>query len=163
MGDDRLLRRKVANDLRAELAQLAAVMKDYAGFQERYGARMDRYLYRAEASFMADFYLCAEAIFTNISDELDGGVARGRSWHKRQLASMAVETPAVRPAVISPGLLAALTPFLVFRHAIPQAYGSSFDQTKMAALEEQFQPTLQRFCGEIDAFCSFLEDGKGTP
>ena len=162
MGDDRLLRRKVANDLRAELAQLAAVMKDYAGFQERYGARMDRYLYRAEASFMADFYLCSEAMFTGISDELDGGIPRGRSWHKRQLASMAVETPGVRPAVISPGLLAALTPFLAFRHAIPQAYDCSFDQKKLMALEKAFQPTQKRFCGEIEAFCTFLEGAKGS-
>ena len=33
MADDRLLRRKVANDLRTELAQLDAVMQDYAGFR----------------------------------------------------------------------------------------------------------------------------------
>jgi hypothetical protein len=163
MVDDRLLRRKVANDLRTELAQLDTVMKDHAGFRKHYGARMDRHLYRAEASFMTDFYLCTEAIFTSIADGLDGGVPRGRNWRKRQLASMAVGRPGVRPAVISPELLAALTPFLVFSHAIPQAYGSSFDQGKLTALEKNFQPTQRRFSAEMEAFCTFLEGGKGAP
>ena len=159
MTVDPLLLRKVCNSLGTDLAQIRALVQDYARFVERYGASMDVYLYRATASFMADFYVGVESVFTTIADDLDGGAPRGRNWHKRLIQSMAVERPGVRPAVISPEERDALLPFLVFRHVIPQAYGISLDQQKVIALERGFLPAQQRFSAELDTFCDYLRCG----
>jgi hypothetical protein len=157
MTHDSLLLRKVGNHLCTDLAQIELTMKDYAGFLARYGGSMDAYLYRAVASFMTDFYLNAESIFKTIADELDGGAPRGNNWHERLLASMAVEKEGIRPAVITAELHAALKPFLAFRHAIPQSYGSAYDERMLAEIENQFQSTRNRFSVEMGVFRAFLE------
>jgi hypothetical protein len=156
---NKLALRKLDNDLSADLAQLADVMKDYAAFMKRYGGQMDRHLYRAVASFMTDFYLCAESIFTAIALQLDDNAPRGRTWHKRLIAGMALEVPGVRPAVITPELAAAIMEFLVFRHVVPQAYGSVFEEEQLAALHGRFRQTSERFAREIAAFRTFLARG----
>ena len=156
MTVDRLTKLKVCNDLLTDLGQLDAIMKDYAGFSERYAGDRDASLYRAVASFMTDFYLCTESIFTSIADELDGGAPRGRNWHKRLLTSMAAKKPGVRPAVISAELCAALTPLLAFRHVVPQAYGTTFDEGQLADLERRFLATRELFTREIQAFYRHL-------
>jgi hypothetical protein len=160
MAHDRLVLRKLCNSLRTELAEIDQVRGEYARFTERYGNCMDEFLYRAVASFMADFYLGVEAVFTAVADELDGGAPIGRNWHRRLLASMAAEKTGVRPAVISPELRAALTPFLVFRHVIPQSYCSTFDERKLTDLEKHFPPTQELFSREMHAFCDQLTGEK---
>ncbi len=114
---DKVVLRKVSNHLRTDLAQHDLIMKEYAGFLERYGGRMDGYLYRALASLMTDFYLVAESMFA--------------------------------------------TNFLVFRHVIPQAYGTSFDERKLAALEKFFETTSEMLSREMNAFCAHLEKREG--
>jgi len=157
MTKDELFLRRVSTELRAELAQIDLIMKDYAGFTEKYARNMDSYLLRAKASFLADFYMGVENIFRTIAEELNGGAPRGDGWHKRLLTGMAVEQKGVRPAVISPALCAELVQFLGFRHVVRQAYGFQLDEKKMAVLEKLFLRTWRRFSREIKAFCVLLD------
>lgn len=161
MTRDELFLHRVSTELRAELAQIDQIMKDYAGFTEKYERRMDAYLLRAKASFMADFYMGVENIFRTIAEELNGGAPRGDGWHKRLLTGMAVEQKGVRPTVISPALSAELAQFLGFRHVVRQAYGFQLDEQKLAALEKIFLSTWRRFAREIKSFCAFLEGRPG--
>lgn len=159
MAHDRIFLHKVRNSLLTDLAQIDQVMKEYAGFADRYAGHRDPALCRALASYLTDFYLGVESILKTIAEEIDGGAPYGRKWHERLFASMAVGKKDVRPPVISPELHAALTPFLAFRHVIPQAYGCSFDEKELAALERQFLSTRERFSAEMRTFFAFLEDG----
>lgn len=157
MRKDELFLRRVSADLRTELTQIAQIMADYEGFLGKYEKRMDEYLLRAKASYIADFYMGVEKIFRTVAEEVNGGLPRGEAWHKKLLTGMAIEHKGIRPAVISPGLLTALIPFLGFRHVVRQAYGFQLDAEKLAVLEKSFQPTWKKFAREIKRFCVFLE------
>ena len=156
MTKDELFLARVGTELLAELARIERIMREYAGFLRKYGTAMDAYLLRVKASYMADFYMGVENIFRTVAEELNGGVPRGDGWHKRLLSGMAVEQKGVRPAVISPALLAELVPFLGFRHVVRQAYGFQLDEERLAALERAFPKAWRRFSREIKAFCAFL-------
>lgn len=157
--DDRFLRRLSA-ELLSELGRIERLMEEYGNFLDRYAGRMDEYLLRVKASFMADFYMGVEKILEVISEELNGGAPRGEGWHKRLLHSMTLEIKGTRPAVISDDLYHDLLQFLGFRHVVRQAYGFQLDPARLEELEKRFNTTWKRFSREIKLFCTFL---KGKP
>jgi hypothetical protein len=157
MKKDELFLKRVGAELLSELGQVARLMDEYQAFGDKYSDRMDEYLLRVKASFMADFYMGAERIFAVIAEELDGGAPRGEGWHKRLLHSMSLEVNGVRPPVISAELYADLLSFLGFRHVVRQAYGFQLDEKKLEELEKVFPRTWKRFSGEIKKFCAFLQ------
>jgi hypothetical protein len=161
MKKDELFLKRIKTEILAELAQVAQLMDEYSDFVMKYSERMDIFLLRAKASFMADFYMGVEKIFKLIIEELNGGAPRGEGWHKRLLHTMSLEIKGSRPAVISNELYADLLKFLGFRHVVRQAYGFQLDEKKLDDLEKIFQKTWKRFSREVKAFCSFLEGKSG--
>ena len=120
MKKDELFLRRVGAEILAELDRISTLMSEYADFIKKYSGRMDVSLLRVKASYMADFYMGAEKIFRIIVEELNGGVPRGETWHKRLLHTMTLEIKGVRPAVISNELYQDLLEFLGFRHVVKQ-------------------------------------------
>jgi hypothetical protein len=161
MKKDELFLKRIKTEILAELAQVAQLMDEYSDFVMKYSERMDIFLLRAKASFMADFYMGVEKIFKLIIEELNGGAPRGEGWHKRLLHTMSLEIKGSRPAVISNELYADLLKFLGFRHVVRQADGFQLDEKKLDDLEKIFQKTWKRFSREVKAFCSFLEGKSG--
>ena len=161
MKKDELFLKRIKTEILAELAQVAQLMDEYSDFVMKYSERMDIFLLRAKASFMADFYMGVEKIFKLIIEELNGGAPRGEGWHKRLLHTMSLEIKGSRPAVISNELYADLLKFLGFRHVVRQAYGFQLDEKKLDDLGKIFQKTWKRFSREVKAFCSFLEGKSG--
>lgn len=48
--------------------------------------------------------------------------------------------------------------FLGFRHGVRQVYGFELDEKRLEALSVYFEPVLEKFIKEIEAFCQFLKD-----
>jgi hypothetical protein len=128
MKKDEILLKKIKAEIISELGHISRLMDEYYDFLEKYSSRMDTYLLRVRASFMADFYMGVEKIFRLIAEELNGGVPRGEGWHKKLLYAMTLEIKRVRPAIISEGLYQDLVKFLGFRHVVRQTYGFQLDE-----------------------------------
>jgi len=157
MLKDKILLKRISSEIDDELKNISKLIKDYDNFIMKYSENIDQYLLRVKASFMADFYMGVEKIFRIISEELNGGVPKGESWHKKLLYTMTIEIKDVRPAVISKELYKELLEFLGFRHVVRQAYGFQLDEKKLSVLESKFKKTWKKFEKEIRKFCNFLE------
>jgi hypothetical protein len=156
MKKDKLFLKRVQTEILSELDNISQLMHDYADFVAKYSGKMDSYLLRAKASFIADFYMGVGKIFGLIVEELNGGTPRGEGWHKRLLHTMSLEMKGIRPLVISDELRQDLLKFLGFRHVVRQAYGFQIDANKLGELEKIFPKTWKRFSREIKKFCNFL-------
>jgi len=159
MKKDELFLKRIRAEILSALEQILRLMLENDDFDSKYTGRMDMYMLRVKASFMADFYIGVENILKMIAEELNGGVPRGEGWHKRLLHSMALEVKGLRPPVISNELYHDLLKFLGFRHVVRQAYGFQLDEKKLGELEKIFKRTWKRFSMEMKKFCAFL-DGK---
>ena len=161
MKKDDLFLKRVQTELLSELEKISQLINEYKEFVVKYSGKMDSYLLRVKASFMADFYMGVEKIFKLIIEELNGGAPRGEGWHKRLLHTMSLEMKGLRPAVISKELYPDLLKFLGFRHVVRQAYGFQLDTRKLEELEKIFFKTWKRFSRELKKFCAFLEGKAG--
>lgn len=160
MKKDELVLKRLAAEVREELERISKLMKEYREFIHKYSKHGDMHLMRVNASYMADFYMGVEKIFSTLIEELNGGTPKGEAWHKRLLLAMTLEVKGVRPAVISKALYENLVQFLGFRHVVRQAYGFQLDEVKLHNLEKIFEKTWRRFSSEIKDFCNLLEGKK---
>jgi hypothetical protein len=71
-------------------------------------------------------------------------------------ASLLVELPGIRPALISGDLGETLEEFLRFRHLFRNVYGFVLDESRMRPLEERFAETLDRFLDELRQFLDWM-------
>lgn len=93
--------------------------------------------FTAYASMIENIYSGIEKIFTRICSKIDKDVPTGDSWHADLLDVMAVEIPAVRPAVISNETLNALHELRRFRHRQSNLYSGNI-------VFEKLDPNIQR-------------------
>ena len=70
----------------------------------------------ALGAFVHSFYNGVENVLKRLAQEVDRSVPTGEGWHRALLRRMAAEVPGVRPAVLRPNTVAALEPYLGFRH-----------------------------------------------
>lgn len=152
MSPEEVLARRLAAEIEAELATLAALGEEFAS-APRGG---DSYAIRARGSMLHDFYNCVERVFLRIARELNGGVPRGEQCHRQLIGDMALEIVGVRPAVVDRRLADVLGEYLRFRHVFRNVYGGVLDAQRMASLEERLPTTITAFRSHIDAFRAWL-------
>ena len=152
MTADEALARRLAQELRAELAGLHRLAEELRSAP----LAEDTYARRARASILHDFYTGAERIFARIAEELDGGLPRGEQWHRQLLQDMALELPGVRPSVITQVLAGELGPYMRFRHVFRNVYGYALDGERMQPLMERLDDTLGQFAGQVEAFIAWM-------
>ena len=87
MTPEDVLARRLAAEIEAELATLAALADEFASAPPA----DDRYAIRARGSMLHDFYNCVERVFLRITRELNGGVPRGEQRHRDLIDNMALE------------------------------------------------------------------------
>lgn len=154
MRNDELLVERIISEIKEELDNLLKLRNEYKDFLKKYPS-IDKYLLRAKASFLADFYVGVEKISKIIAEEINGGIPKGEDWHKRLLLDMNLSIGG-RPPVISKELYSGLLKFLGFRHVVRQAYGFELDEKKLEELAAIFEPVLEKFFTEIEGFCNTL-------
>ena len=152
MTPEDVLARRLAAEIEAELATMAALADEFASAPPA----DDRYAIRARGSMLHDFYNCVERVFLRIARELNGGVPRGEQWHRDLIDNMALEIPGVRPAVVDRGLADVLGEYLRFRHVFRDVYGGVLVAHRMALLEDRLPDTITAFRRDIGAFVAWM-------
>lgn len=74
------------------------------------------------AHWLEGFYTAVEDLFTRIARTVDQDMPAGEQWHRELLERMALDVPAVRPAVIGSTLAATLDEYRRFRHRARHVY-----------------------------------------
>ncbi len=146
---------RIVAEVNRELSLIEGLGKEFLDYQRAYPIS-DRFLVRARASYLSDFYNGVEKVFRILAQELGTGVPKGDSWHKTLLMDMTL-TIGRRPPVISSELATTLLPFLGFRHVVRQAYGFELDQKRIDGLAGNLIPAMERFIEEIRAFLEILQ------
>lgn len=152
MTPEEVLARRLAAEIEAELATMAALADEFASAPQA----NDSYAIRARGSMLHDFYNCVERVFLRIARELNGGAPRGEQWHRDLIANMALEIAGVRPAVVDHSLADVLGEYLRFRHVFRNVYGGALDAHRMASLEEGLPGTITAFRRHIEAFVNWM-------
>ena len=152
MKPEEILARRLAAEIDAELATMAALGEEFANAPRT----DDTYSVRARGSILHDFYNGVERVFIRIAGELNGGVPHGEQWHRDLLVNMTLDISDVRPAVVGKGLARVLGEYLRFRHVFRNVYGSVLEAGRMATLEERLPETLAEFRKCIEGFVCWM-------
>ncbi|MEZ4266212.1 MAG: hypothetical protein R3F39_07520 [Myxococcota bacterium] len=108
------------------------------------------------AALLESYYTGAEKTLKRIAATL-GGMPSGENWHRALLASMALAIDGLRPAVLSAPAIAALDPFLAFRHRFRNLYVFELERAPMLTLLERGPATHDVFSADIHAFIARLK------
>jgi hypothetical protein len=155
--------RILAERLRAELGTLERVVGRAEGAAERAGQHpQDQEYFLASAALdLHGFYAGVERLLEQIASEVDGGQPASRRWHRDLLAQMALAVPDVRPIVLAPESVAALTEYLEFRHVVRNAYTFTLRPERVSELVRDLRAAFDLARRDLLAFATFL-DGLAT-
>ena len=156
MKPEEVLARRLAAEVESELSSLGALEAELAGAPPG----DDTYALRARGSLLHDFYNGIERVFVRIAGELNGGVPRAEQWHRELIRNMALDIPAVRPAVIDADLAGTLEEYLRFRHVFRNVYGAVPSAERMRSLEARLPATLEAFRNRMRSFLAWMLGGE---
>jgi len=118
----------------------------------------DQDLYLDSAALnLHDFYGGLERMFHMIATTLDRSVPAGPEWHRDLLQQMGLTVRQVRPQVLSPETIRALSEYLGFRHVVRSIYTFQFDPERLEHLVTGLRPVFAQVRDELETFASFLE------
>jgi hypothetical protein len=151
--------RDLAVEIRLGLEELSTIREQFSPLISRPPEATVGVIETAAACAMLhSFYTEIEKILKLIAREWDGQVPSSDSWHKDLLNQMS-ETTAMRPAVVSPGLVDVLSEFLAFRHLFRGASIVLMRWPKLSPLIAKVDPTYEQTKVEIEDFARFIEGG----
>jgi uncharacterized protein YutE (UPF0331/DUF86 family) len=153
MSKARMPTDRVTAEINAELAGLKRLQDELRQLNDTCDTT-NRFILRAQASIIADFYSGIERALKIIAQELTGSTPRGEDWHKRLLTDATLEI-GERGPVIPQDLYEQLLPYLGFRHVFRNAYGFDLDVARLRILADNLSPTCDSFAAAVRAF---LED-----
>ena len=156
MRPEEVLARRLAAEVESELSSLGALEAELASAPPG----DDTYALRARGSILHDFYNGIERVFVRIARELNGGVPRAEQWHRELIRNMALDIPAVRPAVIDTDLAGTLEEYLRFRYVFRNVYGAVLSAGRMRSLEARMPATLEAFRNQIRSFLAWMLGGE---
>lgn len=93
----------------------------------------DRLALYGSAALLETFYTGVEKALQRVARHFEG-LPVGDSWHRELLATMALDIPGVRPAVLQRGTAAELDRFLSFRHRFRNLYLFDLETSPVRAL-----------------------------
>jgi len=152
---DRL--RLLAAELGSELERVGRLVAefDHAAAALDDPARDVLIVYGA-AALLESFYTGMEKALQRIASTL-GGMPGGGAWHRDLLASMALTLRGIRPAVLSEATVAAIDPYLAFRHRFRNLYVFDLEPAPMCTLLKHGADAHQAFAADLEAFAARLD------
>jgi len=138
---------------RRDLDRLAERIRAAA---ERFDADVGQLEIYGAGALVHGYYTHLERLFERVVRLLNTGPSEGADWHRRLLASMTVDKPGVRPALIDATLAAELDELLRFRHLFRNLYVLDLDARRIAALLECVGRVHSALTASLDAFDRFL-------
>ena len=103
------------------------------------------------------FYNGLERVMELVALEMDGGTLGGEAWHAELLRQMALESPSVRPAMLSSDTGQRLDEYRKFRHRVRNIYATRLNAALMEHLVENLPSIWKQVHAELLAFADFLE------
>ncbi len=152
MSPDEAFLRRLAAEVDRELGHLSQLRRDAASAPRD----DDTFTLRARGSILHDVYNGVERIFVRIAEELDGGTPQGEPSHRQLVATMSLDVPGVRPAVIDTELEHALVDFLRFRNLFRNLYGSFLEAERMRPLEDRLPGVVEAFERQVGEFLAWM-------
>jgi len=149
--------RAVAGRIRAELEELACVVKRTVSIWRQATTASDDYHVDAVALNLHGFYAGIERVFEVIADGIDETRPAGPHWHEETSRQLSAEITGVRPAVLSPETRDRLDRYRDFRHVVRNVYTYNLDAEQIDVLIKQLPDTMSRVSEELQAFAGFLE------
>ena len=150
----------LAARIRAEVPELAFLVERARQGWDRFKGQNDTFYLDGVALNLHGFYSGLEKIFEKIAAMVDGNVPSAANWHQELLSQMSMEIPAVRPAVISPGMRDMLEDYRGFRHVVRNVYTYHLNPEKIELLITKIEPTLEKLTTELDVFATFLQEAE---
>lgn len=136
---------------------LAITVQEAKKKAEEFGGIVpDSFDLRGIGSLLHDFYTAIEDVFEIIVSDVNGAELDSMDRHKRLLATMSMEIPGVRPAVVSEELAHRLGDYLRFRHVFRNVYGHLLDWKRLKPLLNGVGPLYGEFQRELGVFREFL-------
>ena len=111
----------------------------------------------ATALNLHGFYAGVERLLEIIAEAVDGTIPAGAAWHRALLSQMGSEISEVRPAVLSPDLVALLDRYRGFRHVVRNVYTTRLDALQVERLVELLPETASKVTDELTSFAEVLE------
>ena len=97
-------------------------------------------------------YSGLEGILKGVAEDIDGHVPQGNAWHAKLLETLALDVPAVRPAVLSPDAYGVLDELRRFRHAVRSNYGVDLRDPDIDANLARVRRAVPLFRRDFEAF-----------
>ncbi len=150
----------LASRIRQDVAELDLVVERVERTMlARHRESADRdLLLDAAALNLHDFYAGLERTFTQIATNVDQSVPTGPEWHRDLLRQMALESPALRPSVLSSEVRGELDEFLRFRHVVRNVYAFHLESDRVERLASRLRPVFDNVRTELIAFATVLDD-----
>jgi hypothetical protein len=149
--------RLLAAEIRAELPRIERTLSELEDARERLpatdGSRLVLY---GAAALLETFYTGVEKVLTRIASAM-GGVPEGQAWHRQVLEDAALDLPKMRPPVLSSRSIAALDPYLAFRHRFRNLYLFDLDWQLMEPLLQQVAGVWRATEADLRTFADALE------
>lgn len=142
------LRAEVANE-RGELGRVVDEIR------KRRDERDDTTTF-ALALLLQNYYTGAERIFRRIAGNLGGIPPTSSRWHSELLDDMALELPAIRPAVIARSTADALSRLLGLRHALRNLYAWTLRRSELDTHLAELDSVQESLVADLTRFDGFL-------
>jgi hypothetical protein len=149
--------RGLTERIRQELIEIDQVVTRLSDAWQRARRSGDDFYLDSVALNLHGFYSGIERIFERLAETLDGGLPKGKNWHRALLVQMSKDVKGIRPAVISQQTLNRLEEYRGFRHVVRNVYTFHFDEAKLEKLVMGASDTFNQARAEILAFADFLD------
>lgn len=147
--------RTVAAELRAEVDRIGRVVDEIDDAIAHFGDGTDRLVLYAGAALLETFYTGVEKALRRVALPL-GGLPEGSDWHRELLRRAALDIPGVRPPVLGEAQVAALEPYLAFRHRFRNLYLFDLDPRLVLPLLTGARDAWSAARSELMAFADVL-------
>jgi hypothetical protein len=147
----------LAGRLRAELGDLAGVVKRAGALAAKARERGDPDYLDGVALNLHGFYAGAERLFEEIARQIDESVPEGPEGHRDLLVQMSADVQGTRPAVLSRESRKCLDEYRGLRHIVRNVYAFNLRPSRLYELVDGLEDCHALLCRDVEAFCAFLE------
>jgi hypothetical protein len=152
---DRLLLLVAEADERARVARLLAEFEHAARRLEE--PDTETLVVYGVAALLESFYTGMERTLSRIAAAI-GAQPTGSNWHRDLLASMTLDIPERRPAVLTRSTATALDPFLAFRHRFRNLYVFDLERAPLLVLLARGEDAWRQFDADLEIFSKTLQN-----
>jgi hypothetical protein len=148
---------KLAQEIKTEIVQIEnSIQRSSLGWQHYLDSSDQLYL-DSVALGLHNFYSGLERLFEKVAKVVDGTLPSGANWHQLLLEQMSLESPQLRPALISVESRRALEEYRGLRHVVRNVYAFQLDPDKLRYLVEAAPLVFSQIKTECLAFAAFVE------